>query len=109
MRLAEILARTLIGLQQQAGCSVKFARVAETWKTAIGVCKIAVQYCEEPVGRMALTAAFELVQAAIDGREFDAASRESTRSAALTNRFDWDPAQAQSSARRLLGAFRRAV
>lgn len=73
LRLAELLARTLIALQQGAGCSVKFARVAEL-KTA-GYCKIAVQYCEEPVGRMALVAAAELMKAAIDGREFDAMTR----------------------------------
>jgi len=73
MRLAELLARTLIELQQQAGCSVKFARVAET-KTR-GVYKIAVQYCEEPVGRMALVAAAEMVQAVIDGTSYDVTSR----------------------------------
>ena len=76
MRLAELLARTIIEMQQQAGCTVKFARVAET--KAPGVCKIGVQYCEEPVGRMALVAAAELVQAAIDGSNFDAVSRVAT-------------------------------
>ncbi len=73
MRLAELLARTMVGLQQRAGCSVKFARIADT-KTP-GVCKIAVQYCEEPVGRLALTAAHDLMRAAIDGQTFDANAR----------------------------------
>lgn len=76
LRLAELLARTMIELQRHSGCCVKFARVAET-KTS-GICKIAVQYCEEPVGRMALTAAAELVQAAINGQNFDVNSRIST-------------------------------
>ena len=69
MSLSELLARTIIELQQQAGCAVKYARIAET-KTP-GVCKIAVQYCEEPVGRMALATAAELVKAAISGQHFD--------------------------------------
>jgi cyanophycin synthetase len=75
LSLAELLARTTVKLQQQAGCAVKFARVAET-KTP-GVCKIAVQYCEEPVGRMALTTAAELVRAAIQGECIDINSRVS--------------------------------
>ena len=70
MSLAELLARTTVELQHQAGCAVKFARVAEM-KTP-GVCKIAVQYGEEPVGRMALATATELVRAAIHGHSFDA-------------------------------------
>ena len=76
MRLAELLARTMIEMQQQAGCAVKFARVAET--KGSGICKIAVQYCEEPVGRMALVAAAELVQAAIDGSSYDVTPRITT-------------------------------
>lgn len=76
LRMAKLVARTMIELQLQAGCTVKFARVAEM-KTP-GHCKIAVQYCEEPVGRMALQAAVELVQSAIDGTQFDAMSRIAT-------------------------------
>ena len=73
MKLAELVARTTIELQQQAGCAVKFARVAEL-KTA-GFCKIAVQYSEEPVGRMALAAAVDLVRAAIQGHSYDAVTQ----------------------------------
>lgn len=73
MKLAELLARTLIQIQQQAGCCVKFARVAEL-KSA-GTCKIAVQYCEEPVGRMALAVGLELMKAAIESRHFDVSPR----------------------------------
>ena len=73
MSLSELLARAIVELQQQAGCAVKFARIAEM-KTP-GVCKIAVQYCEEPVGRMALAAAAELVKAAISGQHFDVATQ----------------------------------
>lgn len=73
LRLAELLARTMISLQQLAGCAVKFARVAKT-KTP-GVCKVAIQYVEEPVGRMALATAVELMRAAMEGRSFDASSR----------------------------------
>ncbi len=76
LRLAELLARTMVELQQQSGCCVKFARVAEM--KPVGVCKIAVQYCEEPVGRMALAVAFELVQAAINDQNCDVTSRIST-------------------------------
>ena len=76
MLLAELVARSMVTLQQLAGCAVKFARVSE-FKTA-GTCKIAVQYCEEPVGRMALAAAAELVRAAIDGQNFDTCSRVAT-------------------------------
>ncbi|HEY0984046.1 cyanophycin synthetase [Schlesneria sp. T3-172] len=73
MSLAELLARTTIHLQQLAGCEVKFARVFET-KTP-GICKITVEYCEEPVGRMALAAGGDLVRAAIAEQEFDTLSR----------------------------------
>ena len=73
MRLAELFARTMVQIQTQAGCLVKFARVAET-KSA-GVFKIAVQYCEEPVGRLALSAAADLIQAAMTSQAFDATAR----------------------------------
>ena len=73
MRLSELFARTILRIQQDAGCAVKFARVAET-KSA-GTCKVAAQYCEEPVGRMALLTAAELVRAAIQGESFDVTSR----------------------------------
>ena len=73
LRLANLLARTMIELQRQAGCSAKFARVAET-KTP-GICKVAVQYNEEPVGRMALAVALELVRASIEGQNHETAAR----------------------------------
>jgi cyanophycin synthetase len=75
MSLAELVARTMVELQQQAGCGVKFARVAEM-KVA-GHSKIAVQYCEEPVGRMALTTAVEVVRAALQGETVDVSARVS--------------------------------
>jgi cyanophycin synthetase len=69
LKLAELLARVMVDLQQLAGCPVKFARVSELKNS--GSCKVAVQYFEEPVGRMALEVAADLVRAAIAEQPFD--------------------------------------
>lgn len=69
LALADLLAATLLALQNAAGSLVEFARVSETQEP--GVCKLAVQYREEPVGRMALQTALQVLAAAVEGREFD--------------------------------------
>lgn len=59
--LTAILARTVVAMQDQAGSTVQFGRVAETAEA--GIYRMAVEYREEPVGRMALTAALETAHA----------------------------------------------
>lgn len=59
--LTAILARTVVALQDQAGAMVQFGRVAET--SEAGIYRMAVEYREEPVGRMALAAALEMAHA----------------------------------------------
>jgi cyanophycin synthetase len=71
--LTAILARTVVALQTQAGSVVQFGRVSETAQP--GVFKLAVEYREEPVGRMALTAAVELLHSAHRGEICSAESR----------------------------------
>jgi cyanophycin synthetase len=66
--LTAILARTAVALQTQAGSEVQFGRVAET--PLPGQFKLAVEYREEPVGRMALTAALNLLHSAHRGEAF---------------------------------------
>ena len=67
--LAELLVRTALELQTQAGSSVSLARVAETKE--FGHYKCVVQYKEEPVGRLALAVAADLVRAAIEVKPYD--------------------------------------
>ena len=71
--LSELLVRTALELQTQAGSPVHHGRVAETKE--LGQYKCVVQYREEPVGRLALDVAAELVRAAIDDRHFDVATK----------------------------------
>lgn len=73
LMLATVLARTVVALQNQAGSEVQFGRVSETADP--GVFRCAVEYREEPVGRMALTAALEQALAVHRGEEVSASAR----------------------------------
>jgi len=67
--LAHALEKLTFGLQAEAGCPVSFSRTTATEQA--GVYQVAVQYTEEAVGRLALTHAEELLQAAVQGTGFD--------------------------------------
>ncbi len=67
--LAHALEKLTLGLQAEAGCPVSFSRSTATEEP--GVYQVAVQYTEEAVGRLALTHAEQLLQAAVQGSSFD--------------------------------------
>jgi cyanophycin synthetase len=67
--VAHALAFATLGLQAQAGCPVTFTRVTQTVERCIF--QVAVEYSEEPVGRLALTLAEQLCRAAIEDTPFD--------------------------------------
>ncbi len=67
--LAHALEKLTLGLQAEAGCPVSFSRSTATEEP--GVYQVAVQYTEEAVGRLALTHAEQLLQAAVQGSGFD--------------------------------------
>ncbi len=67
--LAHALEKLTLGLQAEAGCPVSFSRTTATEEA--GVYQVAVQYTEEAVGRLALTHAEQLLQAAVQGTGFD--------------------------------------
>ncbi len=71
--ISVILARTIVAMQVHAGSEVQFGRVSET--TEPGVYKLAVEFREEPVGRMAVTAAMDLLQAVLRNEPFSAESK----------------------------------
>jgi len=73
LQLAALLARTVVALQTLAGSTVQFGRVART--SEANVFRLAVEYREEPVGRMAITAALDLAHAVHRGESFDAEVR----------------------------------
>ncbi|MEK6259234.1 MAG: cyanophycin synthetase [Planctomycetota bacterium] len=73
LALAELLVRTAIELQTQAGSPVTLGRVAETKEP--GQYKCVVQYREEPVGRLALDVAAALVRAVIDDHPFNVVAK----------------------------------
>jgi cyanophycin synthetase len=73
LTLIAILARTVVALQTQAGSAVQFGRVSETSES--GVLRMAVEYREEPVGRMALAAALDIAHAVRSGQEISAEDR----------------------------------
>ncbi len=73
LRLTAILARAIVALQTQSGSIVQFGRVAES--TEPGVYRMAVEYREEPVGRMAVAAALELMQAVYHRNPFPAEAK----------------------------------
>jgi cyanophycin synthetase len=66
--LAHVLEKAALALQAQAGCPVTFSRTAATVEP--GTYQVVVQYSEESVGRLALTLAEQLVQAALTDTAF---------------------------------------
>ena len=72
LALAHVLENAALALQSQAGCAVVFGNTARTLEE--GVYQVAVQYCEEAVGRRAVALAIELIDAALqrEGAAFDA-------------------------------------
>lgn len=70
--MAHILEHVALELQTLAGNDVGFGRARETYEEE-GVYKVALEYREENVGKAAINAGFELIKAAIEGREFDTA------------------------------------
>ena len=70
--LAHALEKLTLGLQAEAGCPVSFSRTTLTEES--GVYQVAVQYTEEAVGRLALSQAEQLLQAAVQGTGFDLAA-----------------------------------
>ena len=70
--LAHALEKLTLGLQAEAGCPVSFSRTTATEE--VGVYQVAVQYTEEAVGRLALSQAEQLLQAAVQGTGFDLAA-----------------------------------
>jgi cyanophycin synthetase len=67
--LAHVLELAALDLQAQAGCPVTFSRTTKTVEA--GTYQVVFEYSEEAVGRLALTLAQELVQAAFDDIAFD--------------------------------------
>jgi len=67
--MAHALEKLTLGLQAEAGCPVSFSRTTATEEA--GIYQVAVQYTEEAVGRLALTHAEQLLQAAVSGATFD--------------------------------------
>jgi len=67
--LAHVLEKTALALQAQAGCPVTFSRTAATVEP--GTYQVVVEYSEESVGRLALSLAEQLVQAALSDAAFD--------------------------------------
>ncbi len=67
--LAHVLEKAALALQAQAGCPVTFSRTAVTVEP--GTYQVVVEYSEESVGRLALSLAEQLVQAALSDAAFD--------------------------------------
>lgn len=74
--LAQALELATLHLQTDAGCPVTFSRTTAT--PDAGLYQVVVEYTEEPVGRLALKLAEQLVRAALTQSEFklDAALRQ---------------------------------
>jgi cyanophycin synthetase len=70
---AHLYAATALTLQEAAGCSVTFSRVAAT--VDAGVYQVIVEYSEEDVGRMAMKLAQALLEAAANEQPFDTDAR----------------------------------
>jgi cyanophycin synthetase len=68
--MGHILEHVTLELQSLAGNEVGFGRARET--STEGLYKVAIQYLNEDVAMAALNTAFELLQAAIHNRPFDA-------------------------------------
>ena len=70
--MAHLLQATALALQAHAGCPVAFGRTATT--TEPGVFQVVVEYSEEDVGRRAVEAAVQLLQAVLIDEPFDVAA-----------------------------------
>ncbi|MET0267854.1 MAG: cyanophycin synthetase, partial [Duganella sp.] len=79
--LASVLEAVALGLQAQAGCPVTFSLTSATSED--GVYQTVVEYSEEAVGRLAMSMAENLINAALADTPFDLA-------AALTELRDLD-------------------
>ncbi len=71
LSLAHALEYAALGLQAQAGCPVAFSRTTRT--PTAGTYRVAIEYTEEAVGRLALELAEKLCRAALDDTPFDLA------------------------------------
>jgi cyanophycin synthetase len=69
--LAHVLELAALGLQAQAGCPVTFSRTTQTLEP--GTYQVVVEYSEEAVGRLAMTLAQALCEAALKDTDFDLA------------------------------------
>ncbi|MBV6324421.1 cyanophycin synthetase [Duganella violaceipulchra] len=67
--LARVLEVAALSLQAQAGCPVTFSRTTATLED--GIYQTVVEYSEEAVGRLALTLAHNLINAALADTPFD--------------------------------------
>ena len=67
--MAHVLELAALGLQAQAGCAVTFSRTTQTLEA--GIFQVVVEYSEEAVGRLALSLAEQLCDAALNDTEFD--------------------------------------
>jgi cyanophycin synthetase len=67
--LAHVLEVAALALQAEAGCPVTFSRTTATLER--GIYQVVVEYSEEDVGRLALTLAEQLIQAARDDQPFE--------------------------------------
>ena len=67
--MAEVLEIVALALQAEAGCPVTFSRTTATVDQ--GIYQVVVEYSEEDVGRLALTLAQQLIEAARNDAPFD--------------------------------------
>jgi cyanophycin synthetase len=67
--LARVLEAAALSLQAQAGCPVTFSRTTATLED--GIYQTVVEYSEEAVGRLAMTLAESLINAALADTPFD--------------------------------------
>jgi cyanophycin synthetase len=67
--LARVLEVAALSLQAQAGCPVTFSRTTATLED--GIYQTVVEYSEEAVGRLAMTLAHNLINAALADTPFD--------------------------------------
>ena len=70
--MAHVLEVASLALQAQAGCPVTFSRTAATPESH--VFQVVIEYSEESVGRLALTLAEQLCQAALENLPFNLAA-----------------------------------
>ncbi|MEY8876188.1 MAG: cyanophycin synthetase [Leptothrix sp. (in: b-proteobacteria)] len=64
LSLAHVIEAAALALQNRAGCPVTFSRTQATFEP--GIYQVVVEYSEEPVGRLAMELAEQLVRAALD-------------------------------------------